>query len=200
MNKKIAAALCVLTVIVCVVFFVSKGKDEDNSDAVIVITTTEETKEETSSKKQKDVKLTLPISVIPEEYQNDLEGYRELHGYESVKKDINGNVKIKMSALSYGLLQTQIGINVINSVYEIADKKENSYIKEVSFLDTENFEKITVTVNAEKYKSNDKDALYDMAMSCFYYQMFSEKPDYKCDITVIDAKTGNEIETKNYTE
>lgn len=199
MNKKIVAVLCVFALVFSVGFlWISKSK-QTVSDPVVITTTTEKEQESNSGSK-KDVKLTLPISAIPEEYRNDLEGYKELHGYEKVKLDANGNVKIKMSALSFGLLQTQIGIQVINSVYEIAEKKENSYIKEVQSIDTENFKSVTVSVNAEKYGKSDKAALYDMAVSCFYYQLYSENPQYKCDITVIDAKTKKVIETKNYTK
>lgn len=198
-NKKIV--IIALFVLAVSVFLLVKGlgKGEEPSDnPAIVITTWQNEEEEKSNKTKKDVKITVPMSVIPEEYRNNLEAYREEHGYESVKKDINGNVRIKMSSLSYGLLQTQAGITVINAVYEIADLKQYSYIKEVKQLDTEDFRSITVSVNADKYAEADDSAFQAMADSCFYYHIFSEKPVYKCEITIVDSKTGEVIDTKTY--
>ena len=198
-NKKII--IIALFVLAASVFLLVKGLSsggEEPSDDPAIIITTWQSDEEKKTGSQKDVKITVPMSVIPEEYRNNLEAYREEHGYESVKKDINGNVKIKMSALSYGLLQTQAGITVINAVYEIADMKEYSFIKEVTKLDTEDFRSITVSVNADKYAEADDSAFQAMADSCFYYHIFSEKPVYKCEITAVDSKTGEVIDTKTY--
>ena len=197
-NKKII--IIALLVLFISVFLLCKGLtkgDEVSGNPGIVITTWQN---DESGKKnnKKDVKITVPMSVIPEKYRNNLEAYREEHGYESVTKDINGNVRIKMSSLSYGLLQTQAGITVINAIYEIAELKQYSYIKEVTELDTENFRSLTVSVNAKKYAEADDSAFQAMAESCFYYHIFSEKPVYKCEITVVDSKTGEVIDTKTY--
>lgn len=198
-NKKIIIfALCVLIVSVSLLI---AGFDKDDGQAEnpgIVVTTWQKDDNEKKGSSKKDVKITVPLSAIPEKYRNNLEAYREEHGYKSVRKDANGNIRIKMSSLSYGLLQTQTGITVINAIYEIADLKEYSFIKEVKELDTEDFRSITVCVNAKKYKEADDTAFRAMADSCFYYQLFSEKPLYKCDITVVNAKTGEVIETKTY--
>lgn len=197
-NKKILVlALFVLAVSV---FLLCKGltKGEEVPDNPAITITTWQNDETKKKNNKKDVKITVPMSVIPEEYRNNLEGYREEHGYESVTKDINGNVKIKMSSLSYDLLQTQAGITVINAVYEIADLKQYSYIKEVTQLDTENFRSITISVNEKKYAEADDSAFQAMADSCFYYHIFSERPVYKCEITVVDSKTGEVIDTKTY--
>ena len=198
-NKKIIIfALCVLIVSVALLV-AGFGKDDEQVDNPgIVVTTWQKDDDEKKNSSKKDVKITVPLSAIPEKYQNNLEAYREEHGYESVRKDANGNIRIKMSSLSYGLLQTQTGITVINAIYEIADMKAYSFIKEVKELDTDDFRSITVSVNAKKYKEADDSAFQAMADSCFYYQLFSENPVYKCEITVVNAKTGEVIETKTF--
>ena len=198
-NKKIIAlALLVLVVSVSLLVIGFSNSDEEPEFTGIVVTTWQNDDSSKKNNSNKTVKITVPMSVIPEKYRDNLEGYREEHGYESVRKDVNGNVKIKMSSLSYSLLQTQAGITVINAVYEIAGMKEYSFIKEVKSLDTENFRSITVSVNAKKYAEADDSAFQNMADSCFYYHIFSEKPVYKCKITVVDSKTGEVIDTKTY--
>lgn len=198
-NKKILIISFFVLAVSVFLLVAGFGKGEEPSDdPAIVITTWQDGETKKNNSKNKDVKITVPMSVIPEKYRDNLEAYREEHGYESVKKDINGNVKIKMSALSYGLLQTQAGITVINAVYEIADMKSYSFIKEVTKLDTEDFRSITVSVNAKKYAEADDSAFQAMAESCFYYHIFSENPVYKCEITVVDSKTGEVIDTKTY--
>lgn len=198
-NKKIILlALCVLIVSVSLLAIGFSNSEEEPEFTGIVVTTWQNDDSAKKKTSKKDVKITVPIAVIPEKYRDNLEGYRKEHGYESVRKDINGNVRIKMSSLSYGLLQTQTGMTVIRAVYEIAEMKEYSYIKEIKNLDTENFRSITISVNAKKYAEADESALQAMADSCFYYHIFSEKPIYKCEITVVDSKTGEVIETKTY--
>ena len=118
MKKKALIFLCLAVLIGAVLGLVLKNasKEETTVSSEVVITTTE--KEDSGSSK-KNVKISLPLEAIPEEYRNNLQKYCEDYGYKSVTKDANGNVKIKMTSLSHDLLLTKAGMKLIGAVYEM---------------------------------------------------------------------------------
>ena len=175
----------------------SANKDEKNSSKE---TTTEQTTKARKGSLKDKVKITLPLAVIDEKYRDDMDAYCADHGYIKAKIHKRAEtVTITMKALTHELLLTEIGTKVIGSLYEIADSKDFSYINKIVSFDKQNFKSVVYSVDAKKY-SKGSAASYMMAQSCLLYQLYTTDDDYRVDITVVDKKTGETIETVTYTD
>lgn len=190
------AAVVLCAVIVIAVSFSGRGNAQPaGNDAQ----KTEQSKE--SADLDETVKVQLPLAAIDEEYRNNLDAYCEKYGYTSAKKNgSDGSVTIKMSKFSYELLLTQVGLKVITAVYEVAESGDFPCVKSIEKLDTENFREAVIRVNKSKYLAEGKDAPYTVGQSCLLYQVYDGSTDYKCEVTVVDNKTGEVIETLTYTD
>ena len=197
MKKKALIFLCLAVLIGAVLGLVHKNasKEETTVSSEVVITTTE--KEDSGSSK-KNVKISLPLEAIPEEYRNNLQKYCEDYGYKSVTQDANGNVKIKMTSLSHDLLLTKAGMKVIGAVYEMENSKDFPCVKKIESIDTDNFREVIIHVDKAEYGKTGSKALEELSNYLFYYQMFCEEVVYRCEIVVVDAETKKIIETKTF--
>lgn len=220
MKKIICAVLCI-ALLVCIFVFAKRSKNADETVAEISSsqagdsskeTTTKnettkpakETEPETTKQKKgslKDtVKITIPLAVLDEKYQKDLKAYCEDYGYTKAKLNrLDRTVTVTMKAFSHELLLTQIGMKVVGALYEIAGSKDYPYINKIESFDNDNFKSVVYSVDAKKYPKESLSS-YMMAQSCLLYQLYTEDTDYRVDITVIDKKTGKEIETITYTD
>lgn len=163
-----------------------------------VVTTTEKTQKEDFDDM---VKIKLPLAVIDQEYQNDLDGYCQQYGYKSAKLDEKTQiVTVKMTKLAYDLLMTKIGIQVIRAVYQVQEGGEYPCIKEIVSLDEKNFKSVVVSVDGDEYKKDGDVAIYVIGQCCLLYQLYASDGEYKCEVVVNDAKTGELIESKVYTD
>jgi len=191
--------LRVISLILCIVAVLSFAacKKQDNSAS----TQHGSYEQETEKGNIKDtVKLVLPVEAIEEEYRNDLDAYCEKFGYDSAKLNKkNGTVTLKMPQFSYELLLKNIGMDVLKSINEVASSGKYPCVKAVSDIKTDDFSKVTILVNKKKYKKEGDTAPYIIGQSCLLYQLYAGNEEYLCNVTVVDNKTKQVIETKTYT-
>ncbi|MBQ8028140.1 MAG: hypothetical protein IJ262_01890 [Clostridia bacterium] len=198
----IVLALCIIAGGL-VYFFTKRG--EVSVDSPVVVTTTEEETEKKEEGSLRDTtKITIPLAVIEEKYQKNLDGLCDEYGYASARlNEKDQTVTIKMKTFSYELLLTKIGMRVIKAVYDIQESGAYPFIKEIESIDTENFRKVVIKVSEKKYEKNKKqaeEALSTIGSMCLYYQVHTESDEYKCEILVLSSKTDKLIDTKTYTQ
>ena len=145
------------------------------------------------------VKIVLPVDVLEEKYQHDLDAYCKDYGYISAKLDSGrGEVTVVLNKFSYDLMMTQIGMKVIAAIYDVAEGKDYPCVKAVKELDKDGFRSCTIAVDREKYEKEGDTGAFVIAQSCFLYQLYDQTKDYSCEVTIVDAQTGDVIEVKNY--
>lgn len=163
-------------------------------------TLVQQTEKPTGSLKD-TVTVNLPITLIDEEYQNDLKAYCEKYGYHSAKLNRDGqSVRITMNKFSHELLTTEIGLKVLQQISDITDSGDYPYVKELVRIDRDNFREVVISVDAKEYKKAGTMAPYIIGQSCLLYQAYDDTDDYRCEVTVTDEKTNKIIDTLIYTD
>lgn len=197
-NRNFKRIICACLCLLLLFSFASCSKRGGDPSSAIKITAT------SGDGDIKDtVKITIPLSFVDEEYHNNLDLYCEKYGYISAKlNEKDETVTIKMNALSHDLLLAQIGMKVIKSIYNIVESGDYPYVKSIDSYDSKNFSEVVVSVDKEKYEADKTSSLmpFALAQCCFVYQAYTESTDYKCTVTVADAKTKDIISTKTYTD
>lgn len=147
------------------------------------------------------VKVNLPLSLIAEEYRDDLDAFCERYGYKSAKRNSDGTVTVKMSSLSRDLLLTQVGMDSIKAIFAVAESGDYPYVKKIKSYDSKNFSEVSILVNKAKYLSAETSSLMKLviAQSCLTYQAYAGIEEPKVKITIIDNKTKDTIEEKEFT-
>lgn len=188
--------LSLFLVLVMFFSFAACGKkgDEENQEPV---STTER------AEKKGTAKISIPLAVIEKGFWNDLDKYCETYGYESAKlNEKTQTVTVKMDYMSYRLLLTQMGMEVIQGIYKVLEDGTYKYFKDIESYDDKNFGEVVILVNQKSYENDPTSTLlpFTLAQTCFLYQMYTEAGIDKCDIIIKNAKTKEVIETKTYTE
>lgn len=193
-TKKIICACLAVLMLLC---FASCGKKGENAASFIINSTSESG----SGKISDTVKVNIPVALIDEKYQNDIDAFCSEYGFEKGKTNSDGTVTVKKDALSYDLLLTQIGMQTIGKIYAVAEDGDFPYVKGIKSYDDKNFAAVSVLVNRAKYSSSKDPALMRLtiAKSCMVYQAFAGIEEPKFTLTIIDNKTKETIEEKTYT-
>lgn len=206
MKKKIIIAVIVIAVLAAAVTFIHSGKAEEETTTapdgqpVTVNIEPETTKKEKEVSYNKKVTVTLPGDFVDAEYKDDLDAFVKANGFVSAKYTSDGNVKIKMRALSYSLILSNIGMDTIKGIAYALDSGDFPY-----FIDllkyNDDFSEVIIAVDKEEYeKATDKDNfLSQIALACLYYQTYDTESENKCEITVCEEKTNILIETREFT-
>lgn len=189
--------ISVLLVVLLLFSFAACGKRNGDSSAANASGSSETEKASTKG----TVKVSFPLSLLGEEDRNDLDAYCEKYGFKSAKVNSDGTVTIKMSSLSRDLLLTQIGMESIQGIYSVAESGAFPYVKKIKSFDDKNFAEVSVLVNRAKFSSADSALVMKLtiAQSCLTYQAYAEIEEPKVKITVIDNKTKETIEEKEFT-
>lgn len=154
----------------------------------------------TTANVNQTVKIELPLSVLSEEEQNDLDAYCEKKGYISAKiNKRKETVTITMRELSYDLAKGQVGMEVIKTIYSFENNKEYPYFNKVESYDKEHFSKVVFSADSSLYKQNSL-AAYIIGQSCLLYQLYEGSGVYKAEVEVIDKDTKEVIDTRIYTD
>lgn len=206
MKKKIIAAVIVIAVIAVAVALIHSGKTEEETTTVpdgqpvTVNIEPETTKKEKEVSYNRKVTVTLPAEFIDKEYKDDLDAFAEANGYVWAKYTDDGNVKIKMRALSYSLILSNIGMDTIKSISYLLDSDDYLYFTDLLKYN-DDFSRIVIAVDKEGYEKNeDKETfLAQIALACLYYQTYDNESENKCEITVCEEKTNILIETRDFT-
>lgn len=190
-------ALCVL---LCLLLVLPLAACKKGGDPNTIFVNTESTTESENDIKD-TVKVSFPLSVIEEEYRDDLDAYCEKYGYKSAKVNSDGTVTIKMSAFSYELLLTQRGMEAIKAIYNVAEGGKYPFVKGIKSYDDKNFGAVAVLVDRVKYQSagNAAQMLRALAEACYSYQVLTGNA-FACTVTVIDSKTQKTVDTKDFTD
>ena len=180
-------------------------RDEEGN---IVTGTADEIDKVSTTKKEKVkdrdaiVEIQFPIALIDSQYHDNLDKYAEEYGYKEVKLDKKTqNVKIKMTAMSYDLLLVRIGTKVMSSIGSTIESEEFPYMLGLGEYN-EDFSRIEILVDKEKYQQDGQSSLLPYAISeyCMYYQLYTTREECACEVTVKDQKTNKVIETKQYNQ
>ncbi len=193
-TKKI---ICAMLAIFMLLSFAACGEKGGDPASFIVNSTSESGSGDLSE----DVKINIPVALIDEKYQDDIDAFCSEYGFEKGKSNSDGTVTVKKDALSYNLLLTRIGMQTIQKIYAVAEDGDFPYVKGIQSYDDKDFAAVSVLVNREKYSSAKDPALMRLSIvkSCLIYQAFAGIEEPKFTLTVVDNKTKETIEEKTYT-
>lgn len=154
----------------------------------------------TTANYNQTVKIELPLSVLSEEDQNDIDAYCEKRGYINAKiNKRKETVTITMKELSYDLMKGEIGMEVIKTIYSFENNKDYPYFNKVESYDKEHFSKVVFSADGSLYKKNSL-AAYNIGQSCLLYQLYEGSGVYKVEVEVIDKDTKEVIDTQIYSD
>lgn len=206
MKKVIIPVVVFVLVFICAVILINSDKPETpevtDGQPVTVNLEPETTKEPFFSPSvNKKVTVTLPIEFIDAKYRDDLEAFAEAKGYYSIKKVGDTHVKIKMRALAYDLILSNIGMETISGIGAALDSGEYPFFTDLAKYN-DDFSYIVVSVNKEEYeKFTDKDIFFShLGIYCLYYQDYCNDSEGKCEIIVCEEDTNIIIETREITK
>ncbi len=147
-----------------------------------------------------EVKITMPLVFLDEEYRNDIKKYCEDFGYiEATVNEKKQTVTVIMRALSYDLNLVKIGTTVMRNIGETVDSGEFPYVKRLESY-SPNFDELVMLVDGEGYKKDAQHSLlpYFLGECGMYYQIFTTANEYHCTVKIKDEKTGEIIDEKYY--
>lgn len=203
MKKYIATALALLTVLCC---FTACQKNEDNGSSgdikVIDFATTKEHKETTTVKSDKNVTIKVPGVLVESQAGGNLQQYAATYGYK-ITKEPDGTMSMNMDGITYSLMLSGIGMEVMMSLGEIVDGNDYPYAVRLQDY-SDDFSYILMKVDSDIYKKDKSNSYEDLAFMIgqfgLYYQYFTIDKDNKCEVILADSKTGEVVYSKVYTE
>ncbi len=207
MKKYIALIVVILTVICC--FTACKKGEESDSDTlpddikIINFATTRKPEESTTVKNDKNLTISVPAVLVEGQAGGNLEQYAATYGYE-IKKENDGSVTMKMDGITYSLMLSNIGMEVMMSLGEIVDGNDYPYAVKLQDY-TQDFSYILMLVDAKEYKKHKKDIPYEdlsfiIGQCGLYYQYFTADEDNKCEVILADKDTGKIVHRETYTD
>ena len=184
--KIIALLLVVLTLLT---FAACKKDDSDVQPSLTV--------PEDASSIEDEIKITVPLSSIDEEYRNDLDAYCEKFGYSSAKLNKKDQtVTITCNAFRHELLLVRIGMRVIDAIYDLEKSKKYPYLVSVDSINRDDFSEAVITVKRKGFQ----DLLpFVIGQDLLLYQMYEGSGNYGVTVVVNDEK-GELIDTFHYSD
>ncbi len=207
MKRVIALALIILTVF-C--FFTGCKKNEtDDSDTttndikVVDFNTTRPTEEHTTIKPNQTIKINLPAFFLENKADGDLEKYAATYGYK-ITEEKDGSLTVKMDGITYSLMLSNVGMEVMMSLGEIVDSGNCPYVVKLQDYN-EDFSYILMQVDTKKYKkykdeTSYEDLSYIIAQCGLYYQYFTVEEENKCEVVLASSETGKVVHREFYTD
>lgn len=200
MKKIVSFSLSLLILLT----FCSCGKGKNESTPQGVTINIEETKKPEATKEEKSenktIKIKLPVELIEEKYRDNLDVYCSSYGYESAKLNKDGTVTIKMSALTHSLLLTRMGMTVMSQIGSVLDSGDYPYFKDIGVYN-EDFSYIVLLVDGKEYKEESTSNFLPYVVSefCMYYQLYTTRDNYQCEVVIADEKTKEVVYSNIYT-
>ncbi len=199
MKKTVAFLLLVITLLT----FCSCGKKNDEPTPQGVTINIEETKKPEATKEEtnedKTIKINLPLELIEEKYRDNLDAYCSSYGYDSAKLNKDNTVTVKMSALTHSLLLTRMGLTVMTQIGNVLDSGDYPYFKDIGVYN-EDFSYIVLLVDGKKYKEESTSNFLPYVVSefCMYYQLYTTRDNYQCEVVIADEKTKEVVYSNIY--
>lgn len=205
MKKYIALMLVILTVLCC---FTACKNSEDSSNIppedikVIDFDTTREPDETTTVKNNKNITINVPSVLAESHADGSLEQYAATYGYK-IEKEEDGSVTMKMDGITYSLMLSNIGMEVMMSLGDIVDGNDFPYAVRLQDYN-QDFSYILMLVDTKEYKKHKDEKPYeDLAFytgQCgLYYQFFTQNQEKKCEVILASSETGKIVYRETYT-
>lgn len=202
--------ICLLLA-VCILFTLAacgKKKDEGtlvayrNDEGEIVTEYVTDTEENNTEQKEIDdeVKITMPLVFLGEEYEDDLAAYCEANNFISCKlNEKDQTMTVTMRALTYDLNLVKIGTQVMRNIGSAVDSGEYPYAQKLESY-SQNFDEIVMLVDGKEYKKDEQSSLlpYFLGECGMFYQIYTTENEYHCTVKIKDAESGEIIEEKYY--
>ena len=143
------------------------------------------------------VDITLPASLFEDQDMSafDAEAYAKEQGFLSAKVNEDGSVSVTMTKNKHNELLTLMAESLDSSFAEFVNAEDTPYIKEISHND--DFTAVTMKVDKAAYEKAFDFTPFVIGVSVAMYQAFIEA-EYHVDITIVDAATGDTINTVSY--
>ncbi len=207
MKKIITVALIIFTVICC--FTACKKAEPDDSDTttsdikVVDFNTTRTPEESTTIKPNKNVRINIPAAFIESKAGGDLEKYAATYGYK-ITKENDGSLTMKMDGITYSLMLSNVGMEVMMSLGEIVDSGNCPYAVRLQDYN-EDFSYILMQVDTKKYKKYKDDMPYEdlayvIGQLGLYYQFYTIEEENKCEVILASSETGKVVYREIYTD
>ena len=154
MKKTIAIALIIFTVICC--FTACRKSEPDDSDTttsdikVVDFNTTRTPEESTTIKPNKNITINVPSVLAESHADGNLEQYAATYGYK-IEKEEDGSVTMKMDGITYSLMLSNIGMEVMMSLGDIVDGNDFPYAVRLQDYN-QDFSYILMLVDTKEYK------------------------------------------------
>lgn len=144
-----------------------------------------------------DVELTLPASLIGDEFDGELDDEDRARGFKSVRINDDGSATFTISRSDYNKLLEETRNDIRQTVSEMANDFES--IVEVSI--NESFTEAEMLVNRAQYEESfDSFAAFGLYLQVAIYQAFEGKTEGDMQLTVYikDVETGEIFDTNIY--
>lgn len=208
MKKYMAALLAVLTLLFCLT---ACQKDESgDSDTttqqdikVVDFNTTRPTQEHTTVKANKTVKINVPSALVESKAKGDIQKYAATYGYK-ITEEKDGSLTMKMDGITYSLMLSGIGMDVMMYLGEIVDSGDCPYAVKLQDYN-EDFSYILMQVDPKEYENykdetSYEDLAYLIGQSGLYYQYFTVEEENKCEVVLASSRTGKVVYREVYTD
>ena len=149
------------------------------------------------------VTIKVPLAFLKNEQRENLASWADARGFYSAEIDEDKGVAILvMSDLSHRLLLTNIGLDVIESLYGLLDDHTFPYFKGIETYDSTDFSELVILVDGNAYMMDpDADVLpQTLAQTCMIYQGYTTEKKYTCRVLVKDEATGGAVKDETYTQ
>lgn len=143
------------------------------------------------------VDITLPASLFEGEDMTtfDASAYANEQGFSSAKVNEDGSITVTMTKAKYNDLLAEMSASLDTAFAEFVGAESTPYIKGITHND--NFTEVTMKVDRAAYENAFDFTPLAIGISVSVYQAFVET-EYHVEITVVDAETGDTINTIIY--
>ena len=203
MKRMLYFSLCLLAVLLLAACGQSKETSvpEDTGFAEAAVTNPAYTEVRDITYPEGSVTIRVPLAFMSTEEKEDLPAYADSRGFYSAEIDEKKGVAILvMSDLSHKLLLTNVGLDVIEDLYDILDNGSFPYFKGIETYDSKDFSELVILVDGNAYLMDPNADLlpYTLAQTCMIYQGYTTETKYHCRVLVKDKETGGAVRDETY--
>ena len=168
--------------------FVKTYTNEDNSFSV------EETVDNILSG---TVEINVPLALLElneEPFDYKLTEKDKENGFSNIKKNSDGSATYTIKKKEYNKFIEEYKAEIKSSLDSLTTDGSFPSIQKIEY--TDNFDKITIIANKEKFESGlDGMCVMTCGLSSCMYQMFDVNSNGKCTVVVKDSTTGEAFKT-----
>ena len=202
MKRMIALSLCLVSLLLLAAC--GKGDGGPTSEAFVEAAVTHPafTQPGTIPYPKGSVTIKVPLAFLKNDQTKNLAAWAESRGFYSAEIDKDKGVAVLvMSDLSHRLLLTNVGMDVIETLYGLLDDKTFPYFKGIETYDSAGFSEVVILVDGNAYMMDpNADVLpQTLAQTCMIYQGYTTEKKYKCRVLVKDEATGGAVKDETYT-